>query len=102
MNLGLKEKAVLKSIGPAMSLIEGWTKDIRPENEISKFVEANIGILFEQQNPQLNPTLTLLTKLAVAEANENPEFMLHKMLRFYEAVRVWYKEYQEKNNAEWR
>src|SRR5574337_1012619 len=91
---GAKEKAVLGALGPAMAMIEDWTKDVRPENEISKFVEANIGGLFEQQGDRGNAIIGMLSKMAVAEANDNPEFVLHKMLRFYEALRVWYPEYQ--------
>lgn len=96
MTLGIKEKAVLGALGPAMNMIEGWTKDIKPENDVAAFIEANLGILFESQYQQVNPTIGLLTKLAVAEANDNPEFALNKMLRFYEALRVWYSEFLAK------
>ncbi len=92
-----KEKAVLGALGPAMAMIGDWTKDIKPENEVSKFVEANIGGLFEQQGDKVNAIIGMLSKMAVAEANDNPEFVLHKMLRFYEALRVWYPEYMVKN-----
>lgn len=94
MSLGTKERAVMAALGPAMNLIDNWTKDIKPENEISQFVEQNLGIIFESQDQKLNPTLALLTKMAIAEANDNPEYVLNKLLRFYEALRVWYPEYR--------
>lgn len=99
MALGPKEKAVMAALGPAMNLIDNWTKDIKPENDVSAFVEQNLGIIFESQNQKVNPTLGLLTKLAVAEANDNPEYVVHKFLKFYEAIRIWYPEYQQKQRA---
>ncbi len=94
-----KEKAVLGALGPAMAMINDWTKDIKPENEVSKFVEANMGGLFEQQGDKVNAIIGMLSKMAVAEANDNPEFVLHKMLRFYEALRVWYPQYLESKKS---
>ncbi len=91
---GTKEKAVLGALGPAMRLIDDWTKDIKPENEVAAFVETNLGSLFEQQSDKANSITGMLAKMAVAEANNNPEYVLHKMLRFYEALRVWYPEYK--------
>ncbi len=96
MNLGIKEKAVLGALGPAMNLIEGWTKEIKPENEVAVFVQQNIGTIFESKNQKVNPTLALLTKLAIAEANDNPEYVLAKFMRFYEALRVWYPQYRDR------
>jgi hypothetical protein len=89
-----KEKAVLGALGPAMRLIDDWTKDIKPENEVAAFVESNLGSLFEQQGDKANSIVVMLAKMAVAEANDKPEYVLHKMLRFYDALRVWYPEYQ--------
>jgi hypothetical protein len=94
---GTKEKAILGALGPAMRLIDDWTKDIKPENEVAAFVEANLGTLFEQQGDKANTITPMLAKMAVAEANDNPEYVLHKMLRFYEALRVWYPEYQARD-----
>jgi hypothetical protein len=77
-----------------MQLINGWTKDIHPENEISRFVEGKYGILFETpDSEETNGIMALLTKLAIAEANSSPEFVENKLLRFYNEFRVWYKEY---------
>ncbi len=100
MSLGAKEKAIMAALGPAMNLIDNWTKDIKPQNEVSQFVEQNLGIIFESQDQKLNPTLALLTKMAIAEANDNPEYVLNKLLRFYEALRVWYPGYREKMRAD--
>jgi len=97
MNLGIKEKAILGALGPAMNMIDNFTKDIKPENEVATFVEQNLGIIFESQNQQANPTLALLTKLAIAEANDDPEYVLNKMLRFYENFRQFYKGYLEEH-----
>jgi hypothetical protein len=89
-----KERAVLSALSPAMQMIDGWTKDIHPENDVSKFIEDKYGILFETQDPEkTNGIMALLTKLAIAEANSSPEFVENKMLRFYEEFRKWYKEY---------
>jgi hypothetical protein len=95
MPIGLKEKAVLNALGPAMSMIDNWTKDIKPENEVALFVEQNLGIIFKSENQKVNPTMELLTKLGIAEANDNPEYALLKFLNFYEAFRIWYTQYQE-------
>ncbi len=94
-----KEKAVLGALGPAMRLIDDWTKDIKPENEVAAFVEANLGTLFEQQGDKANSITVMLAKMAVAEANDNPQFVLHKMLRFYDALRVWYPQYMAGKRA---
>ncbi len=94
-----KEQAVFSALSPAMQMVDGWTKDIHPENEISRFIERNYGILFEIQGPEkTNGVMGLLTKLAIAEANSNPEFVENKMLRFYNEFRVWYKEYLSKRD----
>ncbi len=95
-----KEQTVLSSLSPAMTLIDGWTRDIKPENDISRFIEDKYGILFETQSSQdMNGIMALLTKLAIAEANANPEFVENKLLRFYNEFRVWYKEYLAKKEA---
>ncbi len=94
MGKSAKEQAVLSALSPAMQLIDGWTKDIHPENDIAKFIEEKYGTLFETQNAdKMNGIMALLTKLAIAEANASPEFVENKMLRFYNEFRVWYKEY---------
>lgn len=56
---GTKEKAVLGALAPAMAMIGDWTKDIKPENDVARFVEANLGTLFEQQGDKAN-TITWL------------------------------------------
>lgn len=93
MGKGAKEQAVFSALSPAMQLINGWTKDVHPKNEIAKFIEDNYGILFETDSEETNGVMTLLTKLAIAEANSSPEFVENKLLRFYNEFRVWYKEY---------
>jgi hypothetical protein len=92
MSKSAKEKAVLSALSPAMQMIDGWTKDIHPENEVAKFIEDKYGILFETPDAEKG-IMALLTKLAIAEANSSPEFVENKMLRFYNEFRVWYKEY---------
>lgn len=92
-----KAKAVLGALWPAMRLIDDWTKDLKPENEVAAFVEANLGTLFEQQGDQANSINVMLAKMAVAEANDNPQYVLHKMLRFYDTFRLFYIEYSEEH-----
>ncbi len=95
-----KERAIVSALSPAMQLIDGWTKDIHPQNEVSQFIEDKYGILFETQDAEkTNGIMALLTKMAVAEANASPEFVENKMLRFYEEFRVWYKEYLARRGA---
>lgn len=92
-----KEKAVLTAISNAMSMIDDWTKDVRPKNEISKFLEENFGILFQtRQADQIGGIMGMLTKVVVDTANEDPEFVEEKLLQYYEAFRVFYKDYQER------
>lgn len=93
MGKSAKEQAVFSALSPAMQLINGWTKDVHPKNEIAKFIEDKYGILFETDSEETNGVMTLLTKLAIAEANSSPEFVENKLLRFYNEFRVWYKEY---------
>lgn len=94
MGKSAKEQAVLSAISPAMQMIERWTKDIKPENDISRFIEDKYGILFEIQGSEdANGIMALIKKLAIAEANASPEFVENKLLRFYNEFRVWYKEY---------
>lgn len=95
-----KERAMVSALSPAMQLIDGWTKDIHPQNEISKFIEDKYGILFETQDAEKTTgIMNLLTKMAVAEANSSPEFVENKLLRFYDEFRVWYKEYLARKGA---
>jgi len=84
-----KEKAVLGALGPAMAMIESWTKDIKPTNQVSEFIEQNLGILFEVEGKS-DPVMALLIKIAVGKANEDPKQELNKLLRFYESFRVFY------------
>ncbi|NJD76935.1 MAG: hypothetical protein FIB08_07560 [Candidatus Methanoperedens sp.] len=93
MGKSTKDQAVLSALSPAMQLIDRWTKDIKPENDISRFIDEKYGILFEAQSSEANGMMALLTKLAIAEANTNPEWVENKLLRFYDEFRVWYKEY---------
>ncbi len=88
-----KEQAILSSISPAMQLIDKWTKDIHAKNEVSKFIEDNYSILFETSDKEMNGIMTLITKIEIAEANMDPDFVMNKMLRFYEEFMIWYKEY---------
>lgn len=94
MGKSAKEQAVFSAISPAMHMIDSWTKDIKPQNEISRFIDEKYGILFEiQASEDANGIMALIKKIAIAEANESPEFVENKMLRFYNEFRVWYKEY---------
>lgn len=95
-----KEQAVLSSISPAMQLIDSWTKNIHAKNEVSKFIEDKYGILFETSDEDVNGIMTLITKIEMAEANTDPDFVINKMLRFYEEFRIWYKEYLESKGAQ--
>lgn len=95
-----KEQAILSSISPAMQLIEKWTKDIHAKNEVSKFIEDKYGILFETPDKDMNGIMILITKIEIAESNINPDFVINKMLRFYEEFRIWYKEYLERKGVQ--
>ncbi len=90
----LKQKAVLGAIGPAMAMVESFTKDIHAQNEIAEFIEGNVGILFAVPPgaEQVEGITPLLVKLMTAEANERPEFAERKLLAFYEAFRVCYRD----------
>lgn len=91
----LKQKAVLSAIGPAMAMVESFTKDIHAKNEIAGFIEGNMGILFAvpaDTDTQVEGITPLLVKLMMAEANERPEFSERKLLAFYEAFRVFYRD----------
>ncbi len=91
--MDMKAQLMMKSMSPALSLVESFTSGIKAENEVAKFVEENFGILFEtkESEAQLDMGKGLLTKMAVAEANTNPEFVEQKMLKFYNAFRLYMK-----------
>ena len=91
--MSIKEDAIMRAGPAAMSLLEGWTAKIKPENEISKFIEDHISDLFEQQNEEINMAQGLLIKMSVDEANKNPEYVLSKLLKFYDHFRVFYVDY---------
>lgn len=65
MGKSAKEQAVFSALSPAMQLINGWTKDIHPENEVSRFVEGKYGILFE------TPGLSNLSRRSGYDKNIN-------------------------------
>jgi hypothetical protein len=90
-----KEEVLRRSLGPAMAMVESWTKEITPKNEIAEWMDQNLGILFDLppgEELELGGVAPLLTKIAVAEANERPDFVEGKLLRFYEAFRIYYRE----------
>lgn len=92
MEKDLKAQMLKKAVGPAMSLVEGFTKDVKPENPVSQWIDGHLYILFELPG---DDSYKLLTKLMVMEANHQPEVVLNKLLRFYDEFRKWYREYQK-------
>jgi len=94
-----KEQLLRRSLGPAMNLVESWTKEIHPKNEVAEWLDQNLGLLFDLppgEELELGGVAPLLTKIAVAEANERPAFVEAKLLRFYDSFRVFYRDYQAK------
>lgn len=95
-----KEKALIGAVGPAMSMIEEFTKDIKPNNEISDFLQANFHLLFiTRESDDTMGVSGLITKMLIAEANADPEFVEHKLLGFYEEFRAFYRGYLERKKV---
>ena len=93
--MSLKETAVRKALGPALALVESWTKDIQAKNEVAGFVERALPLLLKMppgEGVEVGGILPLLVKVMIAEANERPDFVEGKILRFYEEFRVYYRE----------
>jgi|GEM_PF-6350098 hypothetical protein len=93
--MSLKETAIRKAMGPALALVESWTKDITAKNEVAGFVEKAFPHLLRMppgEGEEVGGILPLLVKVMVAEANERPDFVEEKILRFYEEFRVYYRE----------
>jgi hypothetical protein len=97
--MGLKEQALYRAMGPAMNMVQAWTKDICPENEIARFVESHFGGLFEmpgEGSDQVNSMAPLLVKIMIFHANDSPDLVEAKLLRFYEDFRKFYRELAER------
>lgn len=92
--MSLKEDALAKFAPGALSMVSEFTANINPENEVAQFIDENISILSKtKEDDGSDVAHGLLQKLSVAEANNDPEFSLSKLLAFYEQFRVWYLEY---------
>lgn len=89
--MSLKEKAMMSAIAPAMSILNALAPElnkVQPLNPVAIFVHDNIKPLL--MNGESNDMTQLLTKIAVAQANDNPDFVLSKLLCFYENFRIFY------------
>lgn len=92
--MSLKEDALAKFAPGALSMVSEFTANINPENEVAQFIDENISILSKtKEDDGSDVAHGLLQKLSVAEANNDPDFSLSKLLAFYEQFRVWYLEY---------
>lgn len=97
--MSLKGDALAKFAPSALGMVAEFTSNIKPDNEVAQFIDENIGILSKTQNDDESDVAHgLLQKLSVAEANNDPEFSLSKLLAFYEQFRVWYVEYTKLDN----
>lgn len=84
----------MSAIAPAMNILSALApglNKIQPLNPVASFIHDNIQTLI--MNGDSNDMGQLLSKVAVAQANDNPEYVLSKLLCFYENFRVWYLEY---------
>lgn len=89
--MSLKEKVMISAIAPAMSILNALAPElnkVQPLNPVAQFVHDNIQTLL--MNDDKNDMGQLITKIAVAQANEDPNMVLSKLLEFYENFRVFY------------
>jgi len=89
--MSLKEKAIMGAMGPALGIINALAPDlnkIKPLNPVACFVHDNIQTLL--MNDDSDEMSHLLSKIAIAQANDDPEYVLAKLLCFYENFRVFY------------
>ncbi len=81
------------AIAPAMSLLNALAPElnkVQPLNPVAIFIHDNIQILFMNENEKSDDMSQLLSKIAIAQTNDNPDYVLSKLLCFYEAFRVFY------------
>ena len=89
-----KGQMALKGVSGAMNVVNEMMREVKPENDISKYIDDNFGILFSQPDDnEQNMAAGLLIKLMIDEANKDPTFALDKLLKFYESFRLFYIEY---------
>lgn len=81
------EEKLVNMAGPAMRMMAEMTKDIKAQNVLGEFVEEEFGGLFEGGNEM---AAGFLVKMTVQEANEQPQVVLKKFLRFYNSFRAFY------------
>ena len=89
--MSIKEKAIMGAMGPAMGIINALAPElnkIKPLNPVATFVHDNIQSLL--MNGDSNDMSQLLSKVAVAQANDDPQYVLSRLLLFYENFRVFY------------
>ena len=95
-----KEQAIMNSV---MSMFGGELNKIKPENEVAQFIEDYMPALFipdEAHQGEYEAMAGIVAKLLIAEANDNPQHAIKKMLEFYEHFRQFYKHLREKNGCE--
>lgn len=90
-----KESAILNVL---MKTFGSQINAIKPTNEISTFTEQAMTNLFKSadKDGEFDAMSSMVAKLLVAEANDNPDHTLNKLIGFYEEFRVWYKVYSAK------
>ena len=87
----LKEKAMMSAIAPAMGILNAIAPElnkVQPLNPVAIFVHDNIQTLLVNDDMG-----QLLIKIAVAQANDDPKYVLNKLLCFYESFRLFYGNY---------
>ena len=92
-----KMTSLFKASGGAMELLDQWTKDVVPKNEVSQFIEDNFGNLFlaPKESKESGVAAGLLVKMMIDESNSNPDFVMSKLTSFTKAYAKFYKSKQK-------
>lgn len=88
---------ITQMVNPAMKLMEELTKDIFPQNKVSKFIEEHVGAIFAGETDMASG---FIVKMMVDESNKTPELALQKFLTFYNAFGEFYADISEPKDAE--
>ena len=84
---------LLKMFAPVIAAFEKDAAAVKPATNVAEFMFENISILFDTEaeiDDELQMLINQIVRGAfVAEANQNPQFVLEKVQKFIKAFAAW-------------
>ena len=84
---------LLKMFAPVIAALEKDAAAVKPVNNVAEFMSENINILFDTEAEIDNELHNIINQIVrgafVAEANQNPQFVLSKVQKFIKAFAAW-------------